>query len=143
MRLCNRREITSKDWELAAGVMAVSDHIREQVRAELAAEATRRNLNAARVSGARKIVETRMAADAEAEDIKRVANVIVEALAKADGWTLPGAKVSKAVAGRERHMVPKALEYLEIDGRIKVEDIERRGQAGIRVTLLDDGEQTN
>jgi hypothetical protein len=143
MRLCNRTEVTSEDWGLAAVVMSVSDRTREQVRAELAAEATRRNLNAAKVSGARKIVETEMVAHAEAEDIARVAEVIVTALVKAEDRTLPGAKVSKAVAGRDRNMIPKALEYMEIDGRIKVEDIERRGQAGIRVTLLDDGEQTN
>ena len=38
--------------------------------------------------------------------------------------------------------MPKALEYLEIDGRIKVEEVEYRGRAGIKVTLLDDEEQT-
>ena len=121
--------------------MAVCDRTRAQVKAQLDAERNRRNLDTAKASGARKIVETRMVAKAEAEDIARVADVIVAALTKADGHAMPGHKVSKAVAGRDRHLVPKALEYLEIDGRIKIEQIEYRGRAGTRVTLLDDAEE--
>jgi hypothetical protein len=142
MRLCNRVEVTSQDWELAGVVMAVSDRTREEVQAELAADTTRRNLNAARVSGDRKIVEKRMVATAEAEDIARVAEVIVAALIKSDDRTLSGAKVNRATSGRDKHLIPRALEHLKIDGRIKVEDIEYHGQPGIRVTLIDDGEQT-
>jgi Bifunctional DNA primase/polymerase, N-terminal len=142
MRLRQHTEISSQDWELAGTVMAVSDATREQVRAKLAADTTRRNRANAELSGTRKIVETRMAATAEAEDIARVAEVVVTALAKADGQTLPGHKVNKAAMGRDRHLVPKALEYLQVDGRIQVEDIEYRGRAGTRITLLDDEEQT-
>jgi hypothetical protein len=141
MRLCNRIEITSTDWERAGTVMAVSDRTREQAQAQLAADAARRNLAAAEASGSRKIVETRMAATAEVEDVARVAKVIATALAKAKDQTLPGRKVTMAV-GRDRHLMPKALEHLQIDGRIKVEDIEYHGRSGTRITLLDDEEQT-
>lgn len=142
MRLCNRRdEITSDDWERAGIVMAISDRTREQAQTQLASAAAQRNRTAAELSGRRKIVETRMAATAEAEDIARVADVITAALAKADDQTLPGHKVTKAAAGRNRSLIPKALEYLQIDGRIKVEEIEYRGRPGTRITLLDDEEQ--
>ena len=133
MRLCNRTEITSKDWELAGIVMAVSDRTRAQVKNKLDAERNRRNLDTAKASGARKIVETRMAARAEAEDIARVADVIVAALTKAGGRTLTGSAVRRAVGrDRDRHLVPKALEYLEIDGRIEVEQVERRARPASR-----------
>jgi hypothetical protein len=50
--------------------------------------------------------------------------------------------VKKAIQGRDRGLVPKALEHLEVDGRIKVEDVAYRGQTGTRVILLDgDGGQ--
>ena len=62
MRLCGRDEITSKDWELAGIVMAVSDRTRAAVQSQLAAELGRRNLDTAKASGERKIFETRMAA---------------------------------------------------------------------------------
>ncbi len=65
----------------------------------LDAERNRRNLDTAKVSGARKIVETRMAAKAEAEDIARVADVIVAALTAAAGQTLPGHKVQQGSRG--------------------------------------------
>ncbi len=138
MRLCDRTEITSKDWKLAGIVMAVSDRTRAQVKNKLDAERTRRNLHTAEASGARKIVETQMAARAEAEDIARVADVIVAALTKAGDRTLAGSAVRRAMGrDRDRHLMPKALEYLEVDGRIKVEQIERRGQAGVKITLVE------
>jgi hypothetical protein len=120
--------------------LAVSDYTRRQVQAELDAESARRNLSAARASGVRKVVETRVVAAAEADDIKRVAEVITAAMAKAERWTLSVNKVGKAITSRDKFLVPKALEYLEIDGRIRVEDIEYRGRGGTRVTLLDDAE---
>lgn len=70
-----------------------------------------------------------------------MSEVIVAALAKADGGTLPGSKVNRATAGRDKHLVPKALDYLKIGGRVKVEDIEYRGHAGTRVTLIDDDDE--
>ena len=93
-------EITSKDWELAGIVMAVSDRTREQVQAQLAADAAGATSTPPKASGARKIVETRMAAKAEAEDIARVAEVIVTALTKADGHALPGWEVNRAYRPR-------------------------------------------
>lgn len=143
MRLCNRTEISHRDWELAGTVMAVSDRTREQVRAKLAAAAARRNHDAAQAAGTRKVVETRMVAAAAVEDVQRVTEVIITALNAADGHSLPGHKVSKAVAGRDKHLVPKALEYLEIDGRIEVQNFEYHGRPAVKVTLVDDEEQTN
>ncbi len=142
MRLCNRVEITLTDWELAGTVMAVSDRTRRQVQADLAAEAARRNTAAAHAAGARRVVETRVVADAEAEDVRRVAEVIVTALANTEDRALSGNKVRKAVDSRDKYTVPKALEYLEIDGRITVEDVEYHGRLGTKITLLDDEEQT-
>jgi hypothetical protein len=140
MRLCNRTEVTSKDWELAGIVMAISDRTRAQVKTKLDDARTRRNLDTAKASGARKIFETRMAAKAEAEDIARVADVIVTALTKANGHTMTGSAVRRAAGrGRDRTLVPKALEYLEIDGRIRIEQVK---QAGVKVTLLSTGQQT-
>lgn len=143
MRLCNRFEVTSKDWELAGVVMAVSDRTRRQVQAEREADQALRNVAAAQASGARRIIETRMTAEADAADVARVAAVIVAALERADGHTLSGAKVRKAL-GRERDRVlmDRALDYLKVDGRVTVEDVEYRGNAGTKVTLLDDEEQT-
>lgn len=137
MRLCNRTdEVTSKDWELAAVIMKISARTRAQAQNMLDAERNRRNFDAAQVSGARKIVETRMVAKAEAEDIARVADVIVAALGAAAGQTLPGHKVNKAVASRDRRLVDKALEYLEIDDQIEIEEVKYHGRPGIKVTLL-------
>lgn len=141
MRLCNRTAVTLKDWELAGTVMAVSDRTREQVRAKLAAATARRNLDAAQAAGTRKVVETRILAEAEAEDIARVAEVIVTALTGAAGHSMPGHKVTKAVNSRDRHLVPRALEYLEVDGRIDVQNFEYRGRPAVKITLLDDKEQ--
>jgi hypothetical protein len=135
MRLCNRDEITSKDWELAGIIMAISDRTRGQVKDKLDAEHNRRNLDAAKASGARKIVETQMAAKAEADDIARVADVIVAALTAAGG-VLTGGKVSQAVASRDRHLIPKVLDYLEIDEQAEIEEIKYHGRTGTRVTLL-------
>ena len=70
--------------------MAVSDRTRAAVQGQLDAERNRRNLDTAKASGERKIFETRMAAKAEAEDIARVADVIVAALTKASGQTMTG-----------------------------------------------------
>jgi hypothetical protein len=137
MRLRSHTEITSSDWELAATVMAVSDRTRNATRAALSEAAAKRDHHAAVTSGKRKVIETQMSAAAEAEDIARVAAVIVAALQQADGRTLPGHKVSKAVAGRDRSVVPKALEHLEIDGLITVENINYRGRDGTQVTLLE------
>ena len=82
-----------------------------------------------------------MAARAEAEDIARVADVIVAALTKASGHDLTGGELTRAV-GRDRNLKPKALEYLEIDGRIRVEEIQRRGQKGVQIVLLNETPQT-
>ena len=142
MRMCNRAGITSKDWELAGVVMAVSDLARQQVQAKLTAAGARRNLAVAKASGARKIIETQMATDAEVEKISKVAGVIVAALAKVDDRTLSGREVSRAT-GRDYHLVPRALDYLQIDGQVKVEKVVYRGQEGMKVTLLDEEEQTS
>ena len=142
MRLCNRTEITSKDWEKAGVVMAVSDRTRERVQAQLAADTARRRLDAARVAGAARIIEARMATTSEAEDIERIAGVIIRALTAANDCTLSGAAIRRAVAGRDRLLVPKALEYLQDEGRVTVEAAEYRGQPGVQVTLLRDEEQT-
>jgi hypothetical protein len=74
---------------------------------------------------------------------QRVTEVIITALTAADGHSLPGHKVSKAVAGRDKHLVPNALDYLEIDGRIEVQNFEYHGRPAVKVTLVDDEEQTN
>lgn len=78
----------------------------------------------------------------EAKNVRRVAHVIVGALAKADDHTMPGTTVCKAIGSRDRRLVYRALEYLVIGDRIKVERRGKyRGLAGIKITLLDGEEQ--
>ncbi|WP_156744297.1 hypothetical protein [Mycobacterium sp. E740] len=142
-RLRRHDEITAEDWQLASTVMAVSDRTRDDVRAEIAADAARRNVRTAEAAGRRKVVESRVVADAEAADVARVAALIVAALERAEGRTLSRAAVRRALGvDRNRALLDGALTYLEVDGRIAVESVEYRGQPGVKFTLLDDDEQT-
>lgn len=129
--------ITEQDWQLAGQVIAVSNQTRAKVQADLAREHDRQQTSAGRSAGVRKIAEARTVADEEKKNIDRIAKNIVRKLVAAETNSLSGAALKRAIKHGDRALIPKALEHLEIDRTVKVDEVTKGGQIGVRVRLIE------
>ncbi|OFB38367.1 hypothetical protein BA059_14805 [Mycolicibacterium sp. (ex Dasyatis americana)] len=135
-------EIAEHDWDLAGIAMQVSDRTRAQTLADLNAEKARKNVNAGKASGIRRVAEARVVADEEAKEVERVSARVIPKLVASNEKTMSGAELRRAMRDVPRELFDMTMRVLEDQGRIASKEHEYRGQTGCKYTLLEDGEQT-
>ncbi|MGW0039843.1 bifunctional DNA primase/polymerase [Gordonia sp. NPDC003376] len=119
------------DWHLAGAVMAKSEAVRAEIGAELAAESEREAVARGESMGISQAVRDDAAVNWKAA---RVSSSIMRALDR-KGPSLSASELLKSISSRDRAMVTEALERLERQGLVEIEEVVTDGSNGHRITL--------
>jgi hypothetical protein len=114
--LAERLHITEDDWRLAAVVLQMSDSTRSMVVQRLKARSTERNRARAVAEGEREAIK---ADTAEEQHVRRLASALERRIG--DVWILRS-ELRKGCASRDREWFDAALEHLDANGVVEIND---------------------
>lgn len=129
--LAGRIDMNEEDWQLAGQIMVKSDITRTLVQVKLQQKLEAVSTAKALGDAHRQVIRSDVV---DSHEVQEAAKAITRKLSRHAGEWVAG-KAVKDVCGKRRDYFHEATEVLLEAGQIEVEQVQRRGQDGVRLRL--------